>query len=202
MPRGGAASVSAAHWHASGACCDARRVSCDVVVAVVCIVDGKACARIGVACGSRTRTRRSHRHGTTVTRMHCPHRHSIATARFRHDLDQRMCVSAIHDVHGTAGGAAWNRSFVHRASCGCRCRIGTRSRMPIPGHRLSADTGSQSNDRFKRRAGYLGTAVSSKTRSGRRWWPGQYVLPYIRWTGPNSASLMGGGASKPFSITM
>ena len=80
--------------------------------------------------------------------------------------------------------------------------VGAPSRAPILGHRLSADTGWQTNDRFKRRAGYLGTAVSSNTRSGRRWWPGQYVLPYIRWTGPNGASLIAGGASKPFSITM
>ena len=61
------------------------------------------------------RARRSHRHGTTVTRMHCPHRHSIATAPFRHDLDQRMCVGAIHGVHDAARAAARNHSFVHRA---------------------------------------------------------------------------------------
>lgn len=103
----------------------------------------------------------------TVTRIHRPHRHSIATAPFRHDLDQRMCVSAIHRVHGTAGAAARNHSFLHRAVAGAR------SHTPISSHRRSADTGSQTNDRFKRGAGYLGTAVSSNTRSGRRWWPGQ-----------------------------
>lgn len=147
------------------------------------------------------RARRSHRHNATVTRMHCPHRHSIAIAPFRHDLDQCKCVAAIHRMHDTAGVAARNRSLLHRAVTGTR-RGAQQGRMPIHSHRPSTDTDPQTNDRFKRRAGYLGTVVSSKTRSGRRWWPGQCVLPYIRWTGPNSASLMGGGASKPFSITM
>lgn len=36
------------------------------------------------------------------------------------------------------------------------------------------------NDRFKRCTHYSGTVVISITRSGRRPWPGQYALPYIR----------------------
>ncbi|MGU3780458.1 hypothetical protein [Burkholderia metallica] len=56
----------------------------------------------------------------------------------------------------------------------------TGAAHPIRRHRLAPHAGPQTNDRFKRRAGYFGTAVSSKMRSGRRWWPGQYALPYIR----------------------
>ncbi|WP_208454047.1 hypothetical protein, partial [Burkholderia gladioli] len=62
--------------------------------------------------------RRSKRHGATVTRMHRPHRHSIAIAPFRHDFDQRICIGAIHGVHETAGAVARNRSFLHRAVAG------------------------------------------------------------------------------------
>ena len=94
------------------------------------------------------RARRSHRHGTTVTRMHCPHRHSIATALFRHDLDQRMCVGAIHGVHDAARCCA--ESFV-RASCTARCPVHDRrtvayadpqpsASLPIPVRKRTIDS--------------------------------------------------------------
>ncbi|WP_241291872.1 hypothetical protein, partial [Burkholderia stabilis] len=40
-----------------------------------------------------------HRHDVTVAPMRRTHRHSIATAQFRHDFDQRMCAGAIRCVH-------------------------------------------------------------------------------------------------------
>lgn len=87
------------------------------------------------------------------------------------------------------------REIVH-SSIGRARRSAAIGLRPMPFRKLP-----QTNDRFKRGAGYLGTAVSSMMRSGRRPWPGQYALPYILWTGPYIASL-GAGASKPFSITM
>lgn len=65
-----------------------------------------------------------------------------------------------------------------------RAGIGVQSdrtrRLTAIDHRDRPIGASQTNDRFKRRAGYLGTTVNSMTRSGRRLWPGQYALPYIR----------------------
>ncbi|VWC77856.1 hypothetical protein BLA50215_01014 [Burkholderia lata] len=66
--------------------------------------------------------------GATVTRMHRPHRHSIAIEPIRHDLDQRMCVAAIHGMHETAGAVARNRSLLHRAVTGVRSAYGSRAR--------------------------------------------------------------------------
>ncbi len=100
-----------------------------------------------------------------------------------------MCVIAMRGMHRSADADARNRSLEHP------------SRVPIHNHRPSTDASLQTNDRFKRRAGYLGTVVNSITRSGFRPWPGQYALPYIRWTGPNCSSSAGVGAAKPFSIT-
>ena len=72
-----------------------------------------------------------------------------------------------------------NRSLLH---CANESRPAVRSRARMRRHRSpsSTDRDSQSNDRFKRRAGYPGTTVNSITRAGRRPWPGQYALPYIR----------------------
>lgn len=210
-PRGRDASGAAVHGHARDAYRTARRVSHGCVVSVVRVVAGRfetagsgvmtgedrvaagnGCAGIGIAhCTGARIAARACRTDTVrhAAPMNCTHRHSIATAPFRHDFDQPMCVAAICGMHATADAGARNRSLEHP------------SRAPIRRHRSSTDVRPQTNDRFKRRAGYLGTAVSSITRSGRRPCPGQYALPYIRWTGPNCASLAGDGAAKPFSIT-
>lgn len=207
MPRGAAASVSATHaMHLAHAVTRVVRHALRWSPSSASWPGWHARASVSrAACGTRTRrrARRSHRHGATVTR--CIARIAIQSHLRRFDMtsiNERMCVGAIHGMHEAAGAVARNRSLLQRAVAGARPAHGSsRARAPILSHRLSTDAGPQTNDRFKRRAGYLGTAVSSNTRSGRRWWPGQYVLPYIRWTGPNRASLMGGGASKPFSIT-
>jgi hypothetical protein len=56
----------------------------------------------------------------------------------------------------------------------------TSTAKPARIRRRPAALPRPSNDRFKRRARYSGTVVISITRSGRRPWPGQYALPYIR----------------------
>ncbi|VWD06229.1 hypothetical protein BLA18110_04398 [Burkholderia lata] len=79
---------------------------------------------------------RSHRHGATVTRMHRPYHHSIVIEPIRHDLDQRMCVAAIHGMNETAGAVARNRSLLHRAVIGARSAYGSRARRsPAIGRR-------------------------------------------------------------------
>ncbi|KVT14792.1 hypothetical protein WT24_07245 [Burkholderia sp. MSMB1078WGS] len=119
---------------------------------------------------------RTHRPGTATVPMRRTHRHSIAIAPGRHDFGQRMCGDTMRDMHD--------------AECRCPCaasfapapyeRVSARGRIARADSPSSIDGGFETNGRFKRRAGYSGTAVNSMTRSGRRPWPGQYALPCIR----------------------
>ncbi|AMU12378.1 hypothetical protein A3203_04240 [Burkholderia cenocepacia] len=126
------------------------------------IVGETACARIDP-------TRQSRR---------CAARIAIQSQSRR---DAMTSVNACASMRCAAGmtvnaeARARNRSLRHRANEYRRVARIVRADPPP-----SFDGDSESNDRFKRRAGYPGTAVNSMTRSGRRPWPGQYALPYIR----------------------
>ncbi|KFG98442.1 hypothetical protein GQ56_0102700 [Burkholderia paludis] len=140
-------------------------------------------ARIARVGGHADRAaRRSHRHGAIVTdaRIAClaciarvtriariASRHSIAAAPSRHDFDQCRCI---HAIRARMKPPMPPRGIVRLDGVRAPAR---GAGAPIRGHRAATRAGMQTNDRFKRRAGYLGTTVSSKTRSGRGWWPGQ-----------------------------
>ncbi|OXI82985.1 hypothetical protein CFB40_17735 [Burkholderia sp. AU31652] len=113
-------------------------MSCDVVVAVVCIVGGKACARIGVACGARTRlAAHADRIDTTRQSRGCIARIAIQSQPRRFDMTSiNACASVQFTVCMTPPAllrGIIRSCIVHRAITGARSAHGRVRRSPAIG---------------------------------------------------------------------